>query len=155
MTLGGLGAPSACAAPQIPDFGSYPKADYQDFVVRDTQVYSVRGFQTPDGLFCTSSSHRGMHALDCFGAFPAAPEEANTVHLFSSGAVVSPVAFKVATVGPAEFEGHPLPLLPAGINYAFDGAQCVRDARWLLACAMGTGDAQDGFVVTAGKTEAF
>lgn len=54
-----LTAATASADPALPDFGAYPTADVKDFVVRDTLVYSVRGFTTPDGVFCTSSSHRG------------------------------------------------------------------------------------------------
>ncbi|BBY54428.1 hypothetical protein H7J07_06985 [Mycobacterium koreense] len=157
-----LAAGGAAATPALPDFGAYPRADAKDFVVRDTQVYSVRGFTTPEGVFCTSSTHRGMSSLDCFspsGPLPGAPDDANTVHLRRSGNVLEPVAFTAAPVetgpGPVQFEGTPLRTLPPALDYAFDQAQCVRDASWQLACVMDNGTQRHGFVISAGHTEGF
>lgn len=154
-----LVAPPASADPALPDFGAYPKAEAKDYVVRDSLAYSVRGFTTPDGVFCTSSSHRGMSAVDCFGPLPDAPGGANTVHLYRSGNVLTPVNFAVATVDPGpngpEFEGHPLRMLPIGVNYAFDQAQCARTGAIQLACVMENGTERHGFVISGGRSEAF
>src|SRR5690625_7284274 len=88
-----LAAGGAAATPDLPDFGAYPRADAKDFVVRDTLAYSVRGFTTPDGVFCTSSSHRGRSSLACFsvsGRLPGAPGDANPVTRRGTGSGLEP-----------------------------------------------------------------
>lgn len=53
-------AVAAQAAPAAPDFSSYPKASEEDYTVRPGLAYSVRGFRTPSGLYCTSIAARCM-----------------------------------------------------------------------------------------------
>lgn len=155
ITVAVCAAAPASADPALPDFGAYPEADAKDYVVRDTLVYSVRGFTTPDGVFCTSSSHRGISYVDCYGPLPGAPGGADSVHLARMGNAISPATFKATTVGAAEFEGRPLATLPPGLDYAFDQARCVRDGGFQLACVMDNGTDRHGFVRTGGHTEAF
>lgn len=64
---------AAQAAPAAPDFSSYPKESEGDYTVRPGLAYSVRGFRTPSGLYCTSSNHRAMYAMNCTGPFAGAP----------------------------------------------------------------------------------
>lgn len=52
----------ANAAPDVPDLSSYPKVSEDDYTVRPGLAYSVRGFRTPSGLYCTSSNRRAMYA---------------------------------------------------------------------------------------------
>ncbi|MGV0635993.1 hypothetical protein ABQE69_16070 [Mycolicibacillus trivialis] len=156
-----LTAPAATADPALPDFSAFPKADAKDYVVRDGVAYSVRGFTTPEGVFCTSSSHRGMSSVDCFSTvpLPGASDGANTVHVRRSGNVLEPTTMVAAQVepgpGPVEFEGHPLRMLPPAVDYAFDQANCARDATTQLACVMSNGTEQHGFVIRDGHTEVF
>ncbi|BBZ14915.1 hypothetical protein [Mycobacterium branderi] len=143
---------AAAGPPALPDFDAYPRAQDKDYLVRDTPAYWVHGFQTPDGLFCTSSSHRTSY-LDCYGPFPSAPGGANYIALSN----FAPPVPKVITLGPREFEGHPLAQLPVGLTYRFDGSECVRGGQWELACVMLTDDGgySSGFAVTEGRTEIF
>ncbi|OBJ70460.1 hypothetical protein A5643_10695 [Mycobacterium sp. 1274756.6] len=155
MAAAMLTAPSAAADPVLPDFDAFPKADAKDYVVRDTLAYSVRGFTTSEGVFCTSSSHRGISYVDCYGPLPSAPDGATSVHLGRMGNALSEVTFRSDPVGPAEFEGHPLRMLPAAVDYDFDQAHCARDATTQLACVMGNGTEQHRFVIRDGHTEVF
>ncbi|WP_100524038.1 hypothetical protein [Mycobacteroides abscessus] len=142
-------APNALADPALPDFSSMPKAAAKDFTVRDGLAYSVRGFRTPSGAYCTSSSHRGMSALDCHGRFFGAPDGANSAHLFNNSP--EPLRFGTEDVDftkTPEFEGHPLPLLLPGVDYAFDNSHCAYIAGYQLACAMDLRGSQVGFVAT-------
>jgi hypothetical protein len=149
-------AVAAQAAPAAPDFSSYPKASESDYTVRPGLAYSVRGFRTPSGLYCTSSNHRMMYAMNCTGPFASAPGGANTVSLFESGTVVSPIKFtSVENPSPGskpEFEGHPLNLLPKNTAYAFDDAICVWTDTIALACRIGSGQTYTGFIATSDTT---
>lgn len=149
-------AVAAQAAPAAPDFSSYPKASEGDYTVRPGLAYSVRGFRTPSGLYCTSSNHRAMYAMNCTGPFAGAPEGANTVSLFESGALVSPIKFtSVENSSPGsnpEFEGHPINLLPKNTAYAFDDAICVWTDTIALACRIGSGQTYNGFIATSDST---
>lgn len=149
-------AVTAQASPAAPDFSSYPRASENDYTVRPGLAYSVRGFRTPSGLYCTSSNHRMMYAMNCTGPFAGAPGGANTVSLFESGTVVSPVKFANGEnpspgSNPA-FEGHPLNLLPKNTAYAFDDAICVWTDTIALACRMGSGQTYTGFIATSDTT---
>ncbi len=149
-------AVTAQATPAAPDFSSYPKASEGDYTVRPGLAYSVRGFRTPSGLYCTSSNHRMMYAMNCTGPFASAPGEANTVSLFESGTVVSPTKFtNVENPSPGsnpEFEGHPINLLPKNTAYAFDDAICVWTDTIALACRIGSGQTYTGFIATSDST---
>lgn len=147
------------AAPAVPDFESYPTVSADDYTVRPGLAYSVRGFRTPSGLYCTSSMHRAMYAVDCTGPFVGAPDGANWVSLYESGTVVSPVKFSKSEgpqpAGVPEFEGTPINLLPKNTAYAFDDAICVWTDTVQLACRMGSGEQFNGFVATAHATTTF
>ena len=147
----GATAWTASADADIPDFDSMPKAATNDFTVREGVAYSVRGFRTPSGAYCTSSNHRGMYALDCYGPFVGAPDGANSVHLFGYADSVTPLKFDAADIDfskTPQFEGHPLAILPPGTDYAFDNAHCAYTAGYQLACVMAKGANQKGFVAT-------
>lgn len=153
LAIAGIGV--ATAAPALPDFRVYPKADAHDYVVRGTKAPTVSGFTTPEAVFCTSSTHRGVSTLDCVGPLPGAPHGANSVHLSRSGDVIAPVTFAPATAVSADVGGHRLRSLPTGVNYAADNVQCLREGVWQLVCVMENGSQRHGFVITAGKTEGF
>ena len=147
-------APAASAAPALPDFDAFPKADAHDYEVRGGPVYSVRGFRTPSGIYCTSSSHRGMSALDCYGPFVGAPDDANTAHFFGYFDGAPSLAFKKAELNtdPPKFEGHPIPMLQPNVTYAFDSADCAYTDGLLLSCVMDQGPHQKGFIATPTET---
>ncbi|WP_040623585.1 hypothetical protein [Mycobacterium parascrofulaceum] len=155
-SLGMAPAVVAHAAPAVPDFSSYPKVSEDDYTVRPGLAYSVRGFRTPSGLYCTSSNHREMYAMNCTGPLADAPGGVNTVSLFMSGTVLSPVKFtRVDGPNPGnnpEFEGHPINLLPKNTAYAFDHAICVWTDTIALACRIGLGEAYNGFIATSDTT---
>ncbi|MEE6167435.1 MULTISPECIES: hypothetical protein [unclassified Mycolicibacterium] len=159
VVLGAVPAVAAHAAPAVPDFSSYPKVAEDDYTVRPGLAYSVRGFRTPSGLYCTSSNHRAMYAVNCTGPLVGAPDGTNWVNLFESGNVVTPVKF---THGDApqsadvpQFEGHPINLLPKDTAYAFDDAICVWTDTIALACRMGSGDEYNGFIATTDAVTTF
>lgn len=52
-TVATVPAVAAQAAPAAPDFSSCAKASESDYTVRPGLAYSVRGFRTPSGLYCT------------------------------------------------------------------------------------------------------
>ena len=159
IMLAAAPAVPAQAAPDVPDFSSYPKVSEDDYTVRPGLAYSVRGFRTPSGLYCTSSNHRAMYAVNCTGPLVGTPDGANWVNLFESGDVVTPVKFTHGdapqSTGVPQFEGQPINLLPKDTAYAFDDAVCVWTATIALACRMGSGAEHNGFIATVDAVTTF
>lgn len=158
MLAAASGAPVS-ALPVVPDFDSYPRVSADDYTVRPGLAYSVRGFRTPSGVYCTSSTHRAMYAMNCIGPLVGAPEGANAVTLYQSGTAVDPVKFSRVDApqsdGVPKFEGQPIKLLPKDTAYAFDDATCVWTEAIMLACRMGSVEQFNGFVATENATSTF